>query len=51
MCSLSVSRFLSRNFAIDPTGTCLLAANQNSDNIVFFKINRETGKLNPTEDK
>jgi len=34
-----------RNFVIDPTGRYLLVANQNSNNIVVFKINFETGKL------
>jgi 6-phosphogluconolactonase len=38
-----------RDFAIDPSGNFLLAANQNSDNIVVFKINSDTGKLLETE--
>ena len=37
-----------RNFKIDPTGVFLLAANQNSDNIVEFRIDRKTGRLKPT---
>jgi len=37
-----------RNFAIDPTGTFLLAANQDSNNIVVFKIDTATGGLTPT---
>lgn len=37
-----------RNFMIDPTGNFLLAANQNSDNIVIFKRNKQTGLLKPT---
>jgi 6-phosphogluconolactonase len=37
-----------RNFMIDPTGKFLLAANQNSDNIVVFKRNKTTGLLTPT---
>lgn len=37
-----------RNFIIDPTGNFLLAANQDSENIVIFKINKETGLLNKT---
>ena len=37
-----------RNFAIDPTGTFLLAANQHSDSVVSFRIDRETGALTPT---
>jgi 6-phosphogluconolactonase len=37
-----------RNFAIDPTGNFLLAANQNSNEIVVFKRNKTTGLLNET---
>jgi 6-phosphogluconolactonase len=37
-----------RNFAIDPTGKFLLAANQESNNIVVFKIDAATGGLAPT---
>jgi 6-phosphogluconolactonase len=37
-----------RNFVIDPTGNYLLAANQNTDNIVIFKRNKQTGLLTPT---
>lgn len=37
-----------RNFIIDPTGNYLLAANQDSDNIVIFKRNKQTGLLTPT---
>jgi 6-phosphogluconolactonase len=37
-----------RDFAIDPSGQYLLAANQNSDNIITFKINTETGMLEET---
>jgi len=37
-----------RNFTIDPSGQYLLAANQNSDNIVIFKRDKATGLLNPT---
>jgi 6-phosphogluconolactonase len=37
-----------RNFAIDPTGTLLFAANQQSNNIVIFRIDENTGKLTPT---
>ena len=37
-----------RNFAIDPTGTFLLAANQESNNIVVFRIDPATGSLTPT---
>lgn len=37
-----------RNFNFDPTGNFLLAANQNSDEIVIFKRNKETGLLTDT---
>lgn len=37
-----------RNFCIDPTGNFLLAANQDSGNIVIFKRDQETGLLTPT---
>jgi 6-phosphogluconolactonase len=37
-----------RNFAIDPTGKFLLAANQESNNIVIFRIDSITGALTPT---
>jgi 6-phosphogluconolactonase len=39
-----------RNFAIDPTGKFLLAANQESNNIVTFRIDAATGALTPTGD-
>ncbi|MGA2073619.1 MAG: beta-propeller fold lactonase family protein [Terriglobia bacterium] len=37
-----------RNFSIDPTGTYLFVANQDSDNVVRFRINANTGLLTPT---
>jgi 6-phosphogluconolactonase len=37
-----------RNFFIDPTGKFLLAANQESNNIVVFRIDATTGALSPT---
>jgi 6-phosphogluconolactonase len=37
-----------RNFAIDPTGSFLLAANQESGNVVVFRIAPATGQLTPT---
>ncbi len=40
-----------RIFAIDPTGSYLLVANQNSDSITIFKIDKVTGKLSPTRNK
>jgi 6-phosphogluconolactonase len=36
-----------RNFAIDPSGEWLLAANQDSNSIVTFRINSKTGRLTP----
>jgi len=38
-----------RNFLIDPTGHWLLVANQNSKNVVIFKIDPETGLLTDTQ--
>jgi 6-phosphogluconolactonase len=37
-----------RNFNFDPSGNFLLVANQNSDEIVIFKIDKKTGLLNDT---
>lgn len=37
-----------RNFIIDPTGNFLLAANQDSESIFIFKIDKETGLLTKT---
>jgi 6-phosphogluconolactonase len=37
-----------RNFMIDPTGNFLLVANQETNNIVIFRRNKETGLLQPT---
>jgi 6-phosphogluconolactonase len=37
-----------RNFAIDPSGEWLLAANQDSNTVVTFRINRESGRLTRT---
>ena len=34
-----------RNFALDPSGALLLAANQNSDTIVTFRVDPATGLL------
>jgi 6-phosphogluconolactonase len=36
-----------RDFAIDPTGSFLLAANQDSDTVVVFRIDHQTGALVP----
>ena len=37
-----------RNFEIAPGGSLLFAANEKSDDIVVFRINRQTGRLTPT---
>jgi 6-phosphogluconolactonase len=37
-----------RNFIIDPTGKFLIVANQDSGNVVTFRINQETGMLEDT---
>jgi 6-phosphogluconolactonase len=39
-----------RDFAIYPGGDFLLAANQDSNNMVLFKIDGQTGALTPTGD-
>lgn len=36
-----------RNFKLDPTGRFLFAANQNSNNIVLFRVDAKTGRLTP----
>lgn len=40
-----------RNFRIDPTGQFLLAENQQSDSIVAFRIDAQTGSLSPVAGK
>jgi 6-phosphogluconolactonase len=40
-----------RNFIIDPTGKYLIVANQDSNNIVVFKRNAQTGLLTATGDE
>ncbi len=37
-----------RDFAISPDGMCLLAANQDTNNVVIFSINEKSGELQPT---
>lgn len=37
-----------RNFNFDPSGNYLLVANQNTDDIIVFKINHQTGLLTNT---
>jgi 6-phosphogluconolactonase len=40
-----------RNFRMDPGGNWLLAANQDSGNVVVFRIDKTSGKLTPTGDE
>jgi len=40
-----------RNFVIDPSGNFLLVANQNSDDVFVYRINKQTGKLTLTGSK
>ena len=40
-----------RNFALDPTGNFLLAANQNSNDVVIFRRDMKNGLLTPTGKK
>jgi len=37
-----------RNFVIDPTGKFLLVANQDTGNVITFRIDQETGNLEDT---
>ena len=37
-----------RNFILDPTGNFLLVANQDSNTVVVFKVDKKTGLLEPT---
>ena len=37
-----------RNFVLDPSGRVLLVANQNSDNIFTYRVDKQTGKLTAT---
>ncbi len=37
-----------RHFALSPDGRLLVAANQDSDSLVTFRVDAETGKLTPT---
>ena len=40
-----------RHFNFDPTGNFFLVANQNSDSIVIFKVNKKTGLLTDTKNR
>jgi len=46
--NFSVKGRTPRNFVIDPTGSRLLVANQDTGNIVTFRINPSTGRLTAT---
>jgi 6-phosphogluconolactonase len=46
--NISTQGKIPRNFAIDPTGKWLLAANQDSDNVVIFSVDGNTGHLTAT---
>ena len=48
--ALSAQGKTPRFFGLDPTGAYLIAANQDSNNIVVFKIDQKTGGLTPTGD-
>ena len=36
-----------RNFTIDPTGTLMLVANQDDASVTIFRIDQNTGTLQP----
>ncbi len=38
-----------RNFAIEPTGQYMLVANQSGGNVILFRIDQNTGELQPTD--
>jgi 6-phosphogluconolactonase len=40
-----------RNFSLDPTGRWLLVANQQSDSVVVFARDQESGRLTPTRQR
>lgn len=40
-----------RNFVIDPSGNFLLVANQNSDSVIVYRINKSTGRLTLTNSR
>ena len=44
----STKGLVPRDFTFDPSGQFMLVANQNSDNIVTFRINATTGQLEET---
>jgi len=46
--NVSTQGKIPRNFSVDPTGSFLLAGNQDSNTIVVFRIEKRTGRLTPT---
>jgi 6-phosphogluconolactonase len=40
-----------RNFSLDPTGRWLLVANQQSDSVIVFARDQESGRLTPTRQR
>jgi 6-phosphogluconolactonase len=46
--NFSVKGRTPRSFVVDPTGSRMLVANQDTGNIVVFRINRSTGRLTAT---
>ncbi|MFN7934735.1 MAG: lactonase family protein [Bryobacteraceae bacterium] len=46
--NVSTQGKIPRNFSIDPTGSFLLAGNQDSNTIVVFRIDKKSGRLTPT---
>jgi 6-phosphogluconolactonase len=45
---ISTEGEIPRNFGIDPSGSILVAGNQNSHTMISYAINQETGVLTPT---
>ncbi len=37
-----------RNFNLDPTGAWMLVGNQNTNNVVVYKVDAKTGRMTPT---
>jgi 6-phosphogluconolactonase len=48
---VSTSGAWPRNFSLDPTGRWLLVANQQSDSVVVFARDQESGRLTPTRQR
>jgi 6-phosphogluconolactonase len=39
-----------RHFSLDPSGRWLIAANQNTDTLAVFRVDQQTGGLEPVGD-